>query len=107
MGDYDIIRIKCGKCGRKMESQTKILGDSNYTFFKVGSKITNKKIDNHSIRLKEKCPFCAKENIIIIENMKLTKVVSFKTKNKSNRDKEILRELEGNAITEGLWGCYY
>ncbi len=107
MGDYDIIRIKCGKCGKNMESQTKILGNNNLTIFKVGSKITNKKIDNHSIKLKEKCLFCAKENIIVIEDMKITMVVNFKTKNKSNRDKEILRELEGKAITESMWGDYF
>ena len=102
MGDYDLVRIKCGGCGRNTESQTKILGNNDLTIFKLGSKITNERLNNHSIKLKNKCPFCARENIIRIEKMKIVEVINLRNKNKA-----ILRELEGNAITETLWGEYF
>ncbi len=86
---YDIIVIKCRKCGKETNSQTKILGNSEMGLFKIGTTILNKNLANCILKMKNRC-VCGSENAIEIKNNKIIGVENVKYAN----------------VVEGLFGQY-
>lgn len=115
MGMYDSIMFNCGKCGKEMIIQTKILGSCLLTTFVVGEKLRpkedekplyfsntvfNEHFNDCIFKVKEKCPKCGKLNLIRIEGGRLKEVIN-------NKNEEILVELGSlDVVKEEPWGNY-
>ncbi len=67
---FDVINIKCRKCEKEVNSQTKILGNNTMQIFRVGDKILEYALRNRILKLKNKCE-CGSDNAIIIKDRKI------------------------------------
>jgi len=106
MGLYDTLIFKC-RCGHKMYSQTKILGNCSLNNFIVGNiekedplkgnfvSIFEQELFNCLFKVKEKCPKCGAQNIIRIVNGELIEVVK-------DKNELLLVELDDEYVKEEI-----
>lgn len=74
MGIYDMIYYECIYCNKKTRAQTKIIGYNASRMFFIGDKISNKKLANCTLLLKDGCEHCKKHNAIVIRSYKIVGV---------------------------------
>ena len=60
MGCYDMVSVKCNKCGKYTEPQTKSLGDDCLQTFNVGDDFDSDLFDYRTciLELKDSCEHC-------------------------------------------------